>query len=87
MEEVGLEIHNKRVAHEEQKCKEELEKDELDMRKKHKREALLYWLADQKKYNFELLISSDYWKRHTASQNEKKEDRNQATNAQNHFPT
>lgn len=60
MENVGLGIHNKRVAYEEQKCKEE-----LDMRKMHKRRALLYWLIDQKKYSFELLISSDYWKRHT----------------------
>lgn len=65
MEEVALGIHNKRVEYEEKKCKEELEKGELDMRKIHKREALLYWLIDQKEYSFELLISSDYWKRHT----------------------
>ena len=56
----GRNMEDKRVAYEEQKCKEE-----LDMRKMHKREALLYWLIDQKKYSFELLISSDYWKRHT----------------------
>ena len=63
--------HNKQVAYkeqkceEEQKCKETLEKEEQDRRKMYKRGDLGYWLIDQKKYSFELLISSDYWKRHT----------------------